>query len=420
MPVVNLTATYVAGLASKPPGDRVEIWDAKTPGLCLRVGPTGIGTWSFRYRPKAGSGYQRVTLGRLADLTLADARERAARHRVSVSDGGDPQRELRARKSAAESVLTFDALAERYLEEHAKVSKASWQNDLGYLRRPRAAWGKRAAASITRRDAINLLDAIKKTAPVSANRTQTVLVTLFNSAVEDALLELNPIAGLKKRAKEVAKDRVLTDRELRVLWTALDRTAGVTLDVAEALKFLLLTGQRPGEVAGIVQVELQDLDDPAKACWQVPAERMKARRLHVVPLPCSALKILLAAIERRQLDGDGKRVFASRFVSRDNLARHSLSQGLKRLIAGLEPDGSDAEAVASLQEKPPTPHDFRRTVGTGLARLKIPREDRKAVLAHVEDDVHGRHYDRYERLVEKRAALEAWDRHVTSVVGEQT
>ena len=71
MPVVNLTATYVAGLAAKPPEGRIEVWDQKTPGLCLRVGPTGIGTWSFRYRPKAGSGYQRVTLGRLADLTLS-------------------------------------------------------------------------------------------------------------------------------------------------------------------------------------------------------------------------------------------------------------------------------------------------------------------------------------------------------------
>lgn len=413
-----MTATYVAGLTAKPPEERVEVWDAKTPGLCLRVGSTGIGTWSFRYRPRAGSGYQRVTLGRLADLTLADARERAARHRVSVADGGDPQRELKARKSAADSVLTFGALADRYIEEYAKVSKASWQNDQGYLRRPREAWGKRAAASITRRDAIVLLDSIKKTAPISANRTQTVLVTLFNWAVEDAILELNPIAGLKKRAKEVAKDRVLSDRELRVVWHALDRTAGVGLDVAEALKFLLLTGQRPGEVAGIVQTELHELDQLGEARWEIPAERMKARRLHVVPLPLGALQILQAAIERRKLDGDGRRVFASRFVSRDNLARHSLSQGLKRLIAGLEPEGADADAVASLQAHPPTPHDFRRTVGTGLARLKIVREDRRAVLAHIEDDVHARHYDRYERLAEKRAALEAWDAHVASVVKE--
>ncbi|MCJ2051264.1 tyrosine-type recombinase/integrase [Methylobacterium sp. J-070] len=419
MPVVNLTHTYVTGLTAKPPPERLEVWDAKTPGLCLRMGTNGSGTWSFRYRPKVGGGYQRVTLGRLADLTLADARERAARHRVTVADGGDPQRELKARKSAADSILTFGVLADRYIEEYAKPRKSSWKNDEGYLRRACGAWGKRAASSITRRDAINFLDGIKKVAPVSANRTQTVLVTFFNWSVEEGHLEVNPIAGLRKRSVEVAKDRVLSDREVRVLWTALARSEGMSRDVADALRFLLLTGQRPGEVAGILQSELYELDRPGEARWEIPAERMKARRLHVVPLPPSALQILQEAIERRRMDGDRLRVFSSRFVARDTLARHSLSQAMRRLIANLEQEERDGDAVASLQEKPPTPHDFRRTVGTGLARLKVVREDRKAVLAHVEDDVHGRHYDLYERLAEKRAALEAWDRHVGSVVGRQ-
>ncbi|MBY0298075.1 MAG: site-specific integrase [Methylobacterium sp.] len=415
MPVVSLTHTYVAGLQARPPSDRIEVWDERTPGLCLRIGPNGNGAWSFRYRPKSGKGYQRITLGRLADLTLADARERAARHRVAVADGGDPQLELKARQSAAESVLTFDALAQRYLDEYAKPNKASWKNDEGYLRRPRAAWGKRAAASITRRDAILLLDGIKKTAPISANRCQTVLVTLFNWAVEDQHLEVNPIAGLKKRAKETAKDRVLTDAELRVLWHALGGQ-GATRDVGDALRFLLLVGQRPGEVAGLVRAELHDLDKPEAARWEIPAARMKARRTHAVPLAPKAVEILQSAIERRQADGDGQRVFASRFVARDSLARHSLSQAVRRVIASLEVDGPDQDAVASLQAEPPTPHDFRRTVATGLGRLGIPREDRKAVLAHVEDDVHARHYDQYERLKEKRAALDTWANHVSAVV----
>ena len=242
-----------------------------------------------------------------------------------------------------------------------------------------------------------------------------MLVTLFNWAVEDQHLEVNPIAGLKKRAKETAKDRVLTDAELRVLWHALGRL-GTTRDVGDALRFLLLVGQRPGEVAGLVRAELHDLDRPEAARWEIPAARMKTRRVHAVPLAQKAVEILQGAIERRQVDGDGQRVFASRFVARDSLARHSLSQAVRRVIAALELDGPDQEAVASLQAEPPTPHDFRRTVATGLGRLGIPREDRKAVLAHVEDDVHARHYDQYERLKEKRAALEAWATHVSTVV----
>src|SRR5215203_2857218 len=109
-------------------------------------------------------------------------------------------------------------------------------------------------------------------------------------------------------------------------------------------------------------------------------------------------------------------MFASRFVSRDTLARHSLSQALRRTIVRLEATGDDAEVVETLKAEPPTPHDFRRTVATGMAALGIPREDRLAVLAHLQGDVHGSVYDKYERLKEKRAALETWERHVAGVV----
>jgi integrase len=152
------------------------------------------------------------------------------------------------------------------------------------LKRPREAWGKRDAATISRRDAIQLLDEIKRTAPVSANRTHSVLVTFFNWAVEGQLLELNPVAGLKKRAVEGTKDRTLTDPEIRVLWREFEAANGMIDDVALALRVLLLTGQRPGEVAGARRHELIDLDNPDKARWEIPAERMKARRAHIVPL----------------------------------------------------------------------------------------------------------------------------------------
>jgi integrase len=66
----------------------------------------------------------------------------------------------------------------------------------------------------------------------------------------------------------------------------------------------------------------------------------------------------------------------------------------------------------------PTPHDFRRTVATGLARLGIPRDDRLAVLAHAYGDVH-EVYDHYDRLPQKRAALEMWERHLRKVIADQ-
>jgi integrase len=419
MSTSSLTAAFVERLRRHPPAvGRVEHWDAKTPGLCIRVSATGAASWSFRYRPREGAGYKRVTLGRLADLGLADARERAARYRASVIDGADPQRERMAKRAAASNALTFDLLAQRYVDEYAKPRKSSWRNDAIYLKRPRERWGDRDAMTISRRDCIALLDEIKQAAPVSANRTHSVLVTLFNWAVEDQLLDANPVAGLRKRALEKPKERALSEAEMRVLWQALEAADGMSKDIAAALQVMLLTGQRPGEVAGAAQGELIGLGDPQEARWEIPAGRMKARRPHVVPLAPMALELFLAAIERRRAQEDKVGVFASRFLSCATLARNSLSQAFKRTISQLAPRGPDADAVRSLQDDPPTPHDFRRTVATGLAALGIAREDRLAVLGHRQADVHGIHYDRYERLREKRIALTTWERHLAKLLGE--
>ena len=222
-----MTSQYVRSI-TPPRVGRAEYWDERTPGLCLRVSCKGSASWSFRYRPRDGAGFQRITLGTLDTLTLAEARERAARHRAEVVDGGDPQASRKAKREAARNVFTFNALAERYVEEYAKPNKSSWRNDEGYLKRPRAAWGTKAAAAVTRRDVIDLLDEIRRSAPVSANRTHSVLVTLFNWAVEGELLDGNPIARLKKRTKEKPRERTLSDDEIRVVWQALTSSDGMS------------------------------------------------------------------------------------------------------------------------------------------------------------------------------------------------
>jgi integrase len=416
MPVVPLTAQFIKGI--KPPKTgRAEYWDQFTPGLCLRVTASGRGSWSFRYRPReSGKQNERVTFGSWGTLSLADARDRAAQVRAAIVDGGNPQLTRRQKREAAKGVLTFDALADRYLNEYAKPRKASWRDDEQRLVRVRQALGRKEAAAITRRQLIDFLDQVKQAAPVQANRIQSVVCGLFNWAVEDEILDTNPIARLKKRAKEAASTRTLSDAELGVLWRALGNTEATSIEIATALRLLLLVGQRPGEIAGALQIELANIDDQKNARWEIPAERMKARRAHVVPLAPMARKLFCDMLARRREEGGKAGIFASRFLGRATLARHSLSQALRRVVAELKPDGVGADAIRSLQSDPPTPHDFRRTVATGLAALGIPREDRLAVLAHQASDIHGAVYDKYERLKEKRAALMAWERHVSKVV----
>jgi integrase len=424
LPVETLTDARIRS-AAPPETGILELWDGKTSGLCFRVMKSGVRSWTFRYRPHSGAAFRRVTLGRYPTLSLVEARGAAERLRDRVRAGADPQQQTRNDRGAlraAPAELTFDALADLYIERYAKRQKASWKNDQGYLRaNARPVWGERNAASITSQDAARLLFDVVAVAPISANRLRSVLVKLFGWACDSALLSSNPMLGFKKPHREgKGKIRTLNDQEIKVLWRVLEK-AKAAPGIVAALKSLLLLGQRPGEVAGMAVSELHHLNNDSTAHWELPPGRMKARRAHVVPLPPLARAIVMAEIAR-QRDADPKAkpefVFASKFAERARLARHSLSQALGHIIAELDESGDDAETVANLKADRPTPHDLRRTLATGLARLGVPRDDRLAVLAHSYGDVH-EIYDQYERLPQKRAALELWERHLRTVIADQ-
>lgn len=333
MPSQVLTDAFIRALK---PGDKLtEYWDAKVSGLCLRVMPTGVKTWTFRYRPKGSASNKRPRGGRYPEVGLSAARAWAEALRVDVAGGGDPQGERRLKREAEGRALTFDALADAYIDRYAKPNKASWEQDELFLRaHVRLAWGCRKAGKITRAAAAALLDEIAKKAPTSANRVQTVLSKLFNWAVKSGLLETNPVARMRKRTKETAKDRTLSPDEMRVLWGAIGEGA-----VADALRFVLLTGLRPGEAAGAEIAELKDTDNGARARLEIRAERMKAGKAHVVPLAPMALEIV-----RRQIAdtfNGREHVFPSHFIARAGpIARHSMSQALKKIIAGLRSEGA--------------------------------------------------------------------------------
>jgi integrase len=369
MPSVLLTDVMLRGLT---PGQKLaEFWDKRVLGLCLRVSPSGIRTWTFRYRPKDSRSFKRLSLGRYPEVGLAVARARAEEKRVEVAGGGDPQGERKTRRETERRALTFDALADSYLERYARLHKASWRNDELYLAaHVRPAWGEQKAKSISRSDAAALLDGIAKTAPTSANRTQSTLSKLFNWSIESGLMDVNPVARMKKRAKETAKDRTLSPDEISILWRAI-REGPVSKSIANALCFILLTGVRPAEAAGATIAEFADIENGGRARLEIPADRMKGRRAHVVPLARMAREIVREQLSRTVFGQE--HAFPSHFGERGPIARHSLSQGLRRIIAGLPPAEADADTVDCLQANPPTPHDFRRTVATGLAALGVPR-----------------------------------------------
>jgi integrase len=385
--------------ATAPTGKRLEITDARCVGLTLRVTDRGVKTFAFTYCSPARRKMTRLTLGKYPDVSLSVARAEADKHRAAVAQGDDPQlAKIEARQD--HPVLTFDAVAGRYVEEYAKPNKSSWKNDDGYLKRPRAEWGVRDVASITDDDVAALLETIAATAPVSANRTQSVLHKLFAWAKEPGrkFVTVNPCADMKRRGREQSKDRVLTDDEIRKLWHGLDdKELPTSRSIALALKMVLATMARPGMVAGATRAELVNLESRQPE-WHMSGARMKNRKPFIVPLSKLATSIIREAMP----DDDQLVVFPSKWSNRAAIARHSLSQGL-------------IEIVEHLGMESFTPHDLRRTAATIARRAGAARDHVEALLAHTRDDVTGI-YDRHDMLAEKREAADILEREIRRII----
>ncbi len=371
---------------------RLELTDSACPGLCLRVSGK-IKTWAFLARPKGGKPV-RLTLGRYPDVSLAKARAAAGAHRAKLFDGKDIVAEA---KEARRQGVTFGDLADRYLA-HVERTKASWKNDKGYLQRPLKAWRDKPAASLTRGDFADLLSEIAEAAPVSANRTQSVLRTMFGFAVDHDLIKENVLAGAKKfGGREVAKDRLLSDAEIKTLWWALeDPLSDTSRPIELALRTILLTCARPGEVAGM-RVDELELEAPSPQ-WTLPGSRVKNGRAHIIPLSPLAVETIKEALndKRRGIDGESPYVFASKWASTDAIARHSLSQATRRICADPFNIGKGL--------KPFTPHDLRRTGATLCRAAGVSRDTVRALLNHIEGSITGV-YDRHDMLAEKREAV---------------
>jgi integrase len=387
--------------ALKASGGRTEVGDAGCRGLSIRCTPAGVKTWTFAY--KLNGRMRRVTLGEYPALGLSEARTQADQRRAQRQAGKDPRAVQDAERAAqAQTTLTFAELCESYVAHVKAGGKISWKTDEGYLKRPKAKFGKRPAVSITKRELVDFFETIARTSKSSANRTQSTVRTMWGWAADRDHIPMNFLAGVKKvGGKENEKDRVLTADELRAFLAAL---VGADVEATEivrmALKGILLTAQRPGEVAGMMLSELHDLAGPAPH-WIIPRLRTKNKKTeHTVPLSPAAVHLILKAMEASKDYAKGKNdvaVFASRFDGVTTLARHSLSQAVRRILN----DKKYNERFAKF-----TPHDLRRTAATLAQSLRVPRDYVKALLNHKDGDVTSI-YARWHMFEEKREAAMA-------------
>ena len=393
--------TNMAVEAAKATASRREIPDAGCPGLYLTIQPTGAKGWAFRYRWQGKS--SRLVLGPFPALGLADARRAASEARDKLDVGQDPAAEKRAARAPAPAperpADTFAQVLKDYDKRHLQKLKSGTEARRVLERHVSPIWGERLLETITRRDVLDLLDDITEAGKATtANRVRVLLSGLFGWAMQRDIIAASPIAGTKPPAKERARDRVLSDDELRWLWLA-SGEAGQPWP--QLIRLLILTGQRRGEVSRMHDDELHgDL-------WRLPASRTKNGRAHDVPLskPARALLDDLDRIGPWVCTTTGTEPFSG------------FSKGFRAL--------SERMAAIAAKERggpvaiPPfTLHDIRRTVATGMARAGIPVRVTEAVLNHVSGTAGGivSVYQRHDYADEKRAALDAWARMVLSMV----
>ncbi len=356
----------------------------------MRVTAAGTKSWSFVFRPRGGR-QKRFTIGDYPAWSLSQARDKAWALRRRVQDGGDPVAERRAQDRA----LTVAGLVDRFIELHAKRKLRSWKDYQALLKRDVVRQlGDRRADDVTPRKVRQLLEEIAGRAPVVANRVWTSLSSVYNWGVSEDLVTRNPVAGLKRRTLEVAKERFLSDAEIRAFWVASESIAPAYRDI---FRLILLTGQRPGECAGMAAEEV-DLD---KGLWLIPAGRVKNKRNQAVPLVGEALAIVAAR------------------------AAHVPTGPLIPTPRGKTPTVQDvAKAFERLRATkifatPATAHDLRRTAATLLGRLEIDRITIGYVLNHsstTRATVTGSTYDKHDYMPQRRRALEVLDNEIRRIV----
>jgi integrase len=360
-------------------------------GLHLMVTPEGSKLWRLRYR--FGGKQNSLSLGSFPEVSLASARAKRDEARRLIAEGVNPSEHKKHQKLVAEIAAndTFGAIAEEYLKRleeggaaEATVSKNRWL--LKVLASP---LHKRPAAKVTPADILVILKKYEKAGlRETAKRLRGVIGAVFRLAVATLRAETDPTYALRGAiaAPIVSHRPAITDeKQLGALMVAIDGYEGWPT-LRSALAFLALTMVRPGEVRHMRRNEVLW----PTATWRIPAERMKMRRPHDVPLSRQALAILR---EVWSLTMENNLVFPSiRSILRP-LSENAFNSVLRRLGYGTD------EHCA---------HGFRSSASTILNEHGYDSRVIEVALAHQDENKVRAAYNRAQFWPERQKLLQEW------------
>jgi len=398
-----LTTRLITSL--KPSDKRQEIPDGGTKGvggLFLIMQASGAQSWAVRGRVRGKP--IKFTIGSAQVYDLGKARDEARRVLRAMKQGIDPKAERDARELAEKRDDIANVVAD-FLSRHARVRtrEKTWrETERIFNAYVLPEWKGRPIQSITRRDIKTLIESKARTAPSQANQILSAIKTLFSWCVKEEILAVSPAAKVEKSGPKTSRDRTLDDDELKLVWEV---AGDIAAPYGHIFRLLILLATRKSDVSGMTWDEV----DLAKARWALPPGRTKNHRRHVVPLSDQALALLAELAEKTHDKGHGQVFTCNGHLG--PVAVSSFSRAKRELD-----DRITARNGVAL--KPWTIHDIRRTVATGLQRLGIRLEVSEAVLNHASGSISGvaAVYHRHSFDIEKRQALDAWSKHVETVV----
>jgi integrase len=351
------------------PERAVVYWDTLQRGLALMVQPSGHLAWKCVYTVR-GRGARWYHLGNGRAIALADARKLAGKLMYQVAEGGDPHADRLALRGRG----SFEQVAKRYVEEHAKKRNKSWrQADALVTKYLLPRWAMLDIGSIRKADIKAAIAAIA--APVLANQVLAAASAIFSWAMRQEIISANPCSGVE-RNDTTSRERVLSDAEIVAFWPHLDAP----------LRMVLLTGQRPGEVAHLHRTHvvderwwvMQGAPDPTTA-WPGTKNAQSHRVWLSEPVQVLLLDVLASGIRTGQMQQDMR----------------------------------DICAKLGIREKV-TPHDLRRTFCSKVTALGFGRDAMNRVTNHKEGGIADV-YDRHRYQDENKRIMETVAQHIVTI-----
>lgn len=410
----TLTDRFIKSIEPPAKGKRIY-WDDhrdSPKGFGLRVLETGTMSFVLRYRAK--SGVERIqTIGTYpTPWSLAAARLEAAKLRMRVDQGIDPMGQRRGERQE----ITVAQAVERFCTARVDGMLRGDEVRRYFERDLLPVLGKRQLRNVKRADIIALIEDKATKAPRAAALLLNHIRQLFAYAEDRELIEVSPAAGLQPKRispalKPAKRGRVLDEAEIRDFWLGSETAGTVHRLTALALRLILITGQRPGEVAGMRWEEIEG------DTWTIPASRRgKTKTAHTIYLTETAREILEQARAEVERLSERQRWEPTSFVFEHGRGKAANPAMLSRALDSF----SD---LFKSKDHPEWgrwhPHDLRRTCRTRLAEIGISEEVAERVIGHVKLGVVGI-YNQHRYELEIRAALEAWERRLLAIIDPPT